>query len=381
MVLTLLLIGIAAVGCRPDSEAQDIALVPETPLPCVRVIPVSTATVTEDVILRANLVAHRQATVMPGAGGWLRELHVDQGDPVIGEETVMATITSEALSLGVSMARTGIEIAQAGLRQAELQLRSARTELERIESLHRRGVATDQQLEQVQLAVEAAEEMVTQARANVRINRDQSRQARDMASDTEVVAPFDGVVYQRMVEVGQLIAAYATPMFVVIDPSQIQVIAGVPEYLEASVRPGTPAQVVLSDGRAIDTTISYVAPGLDMVSRNRTVWAQVENPEGSLVHGGTATLRIELGRVEAVVVPRQAIARVEGSRGVVFVLKPDGSSVAEVTVLLGTLQNDAYPVLEGLEPGTEIVEYGWTYLEEGSLVRVTRGQSCEQAEE
>jgi RND family efflux transporter MFP subunit len=375
----VLAMSLLLIECTRPEGAQDPSAEEAVPPPCVRITTVATRMVNEEVVLRADLVAHRQTLVMPQSSGWLDELNVDQGSRVVGGETVLATLRAESMDLNVTVARAGVEMALAGQRQAELQLQNAQTELTRLEALHERGVATGQQLDQVQTTVEAAEEMVRQAQANVRMLRTQTRQAEDMADELDIVAPFDGVILQRMVEQGQLIFP-ATPMFLLIDPSQLRVEANVPEFQADRVVQGMPCIVDLESGDHMETTLAFVSPGLDMVSRSKAVWAVIDNAQGRLSHGGTATLRIQVERRELPIIPRHAVARMEGDRAFVFVLNEDGRTVREAPVRVGILQDDSYPALESIEAGMDIVEYGWTRLAEGSLVRATRELTCGEEE-
>ncbi|MBN1945219.1 MAG: efflux RND transporter periplasmic adaptor subunit [Bradymonadales bacterium] len=370
-----------ASGCVPQETDPD-AEEPGRRAPCVQVAEVVSEMVTDELELRANLMASRQTAVIARSPGWISELRVDEGDEVVGDETVLATMSMEAQDLNVNVARAGIDMAEAQLNQARLQLEQARIELSRVQALREQGAATDQQLEQVQTTVATLEQLVNQADAHVRMLRTQLRQAQDLASDSEIRAPFDGVVAHRLVEVGQLITNFPpTPLFVLLDPSQIRVIANVPERYAQRVRVGIPATVILSDGTEMEGTLDHVSPDLDLRSRTLRVWTLLDNSDGRLRHGGSAVLRINLGQVVRPILPRHAITRVEGDRGTLFALNPDGRTVRQIEVLLGSLQDQHYPVLEGLAPGDLIVERGWTTLGEGMEVRPTRQPTCDGGEE
>lgn len=379
-VAVLCVVSIA--GCLSD-EATNGTLPPESePPPCVRIMTVESAMVRDQIELRANLMAHRQTAILPRNGGWVSQILVDEGDPVQGNETLMATIRMEAIDLNVDVAEAGTEAARAAQRQAELQLENARSELARVEMLHQRGAASDQQLEQVQTMVATLEEMVRQAEAQVRMLRTQIRQAENLASDSEVIAPFDGIVAHRLIEVGQLITNFPpTPLFVVIDPTQIRVIANVPERHVHRVREGSPVTIVLPSGDETEAALTHISPDLDLVSRTLRVWALIDNPEGRLRHGGSAVLKIDLGQSTRPILPRHVISRVEGDRGYLFALNSDGRSVREIAVPLGPLQDEYYPVLGEIEAGELIVEYGWPHLSEGMAVRVANGEACGDVEE
>lgn len=383
IVSLLLIAGVATnLGCRAPEEAAAETVETAPPSTCVAVEPVAMATLHDEVGARANLLAHRASLVMSRSMGYVAEINVGEGDPVLGGETVLMSIRAQELDLGVGAAETGVEIARAGVNQAELGLGMARTDLERAASLHARGALTQEQLERAEARVEQLEQSVRQAEGQLRLARNAVRQARSFEGDTNVLAPISGVVARKLVEIGELVSAMPpTPLFQIIDATEIRVVANVPERQASRVQEGQPVVVELADGTHTAGELTHVAPALDPMSRTLEVWVVIDNADGTYRHGQSAWIRIDTGTAEHPFLPRHVIKRVEGDYGYLFSLSASGESVHERVVRLGALQDDGYPVLDGLEAGEKIIVHGFSTLAEGSLVRVAEDGSCEASGE
>lgn len=94
--------------------------------------------------------------------------------------------------------RTQLARSEAALQRSQVEHQHADAELERLRSLHRRKLASQQQLDDAQRSARVAKANFQEASANL----DQSQ--RDLAR-TELIAPFDGLVRNEHVDVGQFI--------------------------------------------------------------------------------------------------------------------------------------------------------------------------------
>ena len=122
-----------------------------------------------------------------------------------------------------------------------------------------------------------------------------------------MLAPFDGVVSQRFVEVGEPLIT-GQPVAEVLDPDRLYVSAPIDESDMGRLRPGLPARVTLDadPGGAWAGTVTRLAPDVsDLVEQNRTREVEIEVRPGVgapvPVPGASADVEVVLGRRDGVV--------------------------------------------------------------------------------
>jgi RND family efflux transporter MFP subunit len=114
-----------------------------------------------------------------------------------------------------------------------------------------------------------------------------------------IVAPFDGVVTARNVDVGSLVRADGVdtpPLFTVADIHQMRVYVPVPETYAANLKDGLKATLELPEypDRKFDATIATTSHAIDRKSRSLLVELLADNKDGLLAPGAFARVRFEL---------------------------------------------------------------------------------------
>jgi HlyD family secretion protein len=274
---------------------------------------------------------------------------------------VLMRLDASVTEAQVSLSRRELQAVDAQRQQACLSAERARRELGRISRLAQEGITSTDMLDQAQTSAETAEASCRAARASV----DQARAAVELSSrraDQLVIrAPFDGIVADLSVELGE----YTTPsppgmpippVLDLIDPGSIYVSAPMDEVDSARIAPGQPVRVTIDawPGRSFPGRVSRIAPYvLDREEQNRTVEIEVTLDEPNAVRllpGTSADVEVILQvREDVLRVPTPAL--LEG--GKVLVVK-DGK-LEERTVRTGLRNWDWTEVLEGLAPGDRVV--------------------------
>jgi HlyD family secretion protein len=234
--------------------------------------------------------------------------HVDEGQ-------VLVRFDTESLQAQVDQARASLKSAQATLRQARVDRKRTRSQLARIETLHARGVESDESLETAQLAAEAADAQVFSASAQVNFQRASLALAETSLDKAVVTAPIAGIVISRNVDPGQTVAAaFQTPVLLTIaeDLTKMRVTAGIDEADIASVHVGQPATFTVDayPGREFDASVTELrnAPTViqNVVSYDAVV--EFDNPDLALKPGMTASVRVSTSSVsDALLVPNAAL--------------------------------------------------------------------------
>ncbi|HEX6864720.1 MAG TPA: efflux RND transporter periplasmic adaptor subunit [Thermoanaerobaculia bacterium] len=307
--------------------------------------------------------ARRRAQIAPEVGGKVVAIAHREGEQVKAGEVLMRLDASVGQAQ-VTLSRRELQAVEAQRQQTCVAAERARRELGRISRLAREGIVSADMLDQAQTSAESTEASCRAARAAV----EQARAAMDLSSrraDQLVIrAPFDGIVADLSVELGE----YTTPsppgmpippVLDLIDPDSIYVSAPMDEVDSSRIAPGQPVRVTIDayPGRAFPGRVTRVAPYvLDREEQNRTVEIEVALGDS----GGPDAVRLLPGTsadVEVILQAREDVLRVptpallEG--GKVLVVK-DGK-LEERTVRTSLRNWDWTEVLEGLAPGDQVV--------------------------
>ncbi len=246
--------------------------------------------------------------------GKLVEVLVRANEPVTAGQ-VLARLDPEPFQNAVDQAEAQVASARAAVAQADANLAAALRDLDQLERLFAQGASTRAERDRASTAVDLARASLQGARAQ----RDQAVSARDRARDnlerSVVVSPIAGVVTRRYVDPGQTVvsAMQATPLFdIASDLGQMLAKVGVDEADIGRVVAGQPARFTVSawPDRTFDARVYTVDLAPDPTQAVVTYDAELrlENADGALRPGMTATASIEVGRVDdALLVPAQAL--------------------------------------------------------------------------
>jgi RND family efflux transporter MFP subunit len=191
--------------------------------------------------------------------------------------------------------------------------------------------------------------------------------ARKALADTTVRAPFDGIVGQRLVSVGDYVTR-GTKVATVVRANPLRVELTVPEQFVSEVAPGRPVrlQVDAYRDRTFVGQVRYVSPALSADTRALIVEAVVPNPSGELKPGFFATAQIEQAqRKPGILVPAGAVQTVSGTARV-FVI--NGARAEERLVTTGQVVGDRIEVTNGLKAGEQVATGNLAQLVDGASV-------------
>lgn len=307
---------------------------------------------TETIRITGVLRADRDVTIAAEEMGVVRELLVARGARVREGDPVLR-IEDRALTAQVEQARAAARLAE------ESWARRRRLwEEDRVGS------------ELGYLEARYASEQAAAAHASLEARLERST----------IRAPFDGVLEDRFVEVGAMVAP-GTPVARIVSLAPVRVEGGVPERFAADVEPGAPVRVTLDifPGETFPARADFVGSAVDPSNRTFPIEVRIPNVDGRLKPEMVANLDVVRRSLEGVlVVPREAMVRIEDGF-VAFVVEdgPSGPVAAVRPVRLGASSGNIVVVEEGLVPGDRIVVVGQQELADGDRVQVI----AEQAEE
>ena len=309
---------------------------------------------------RAGTVRARQrARLSPEFGGQAIEIPFREGDAVKQGEVLLRLEDSLQRSRLV-LAERELEALHSERRRACLEAQRAEREFERTRKLASEDIVSDDLLDEIDSGRQGAAAACEAAAANVSRAQASVGLARTELEKTILRAPFDGIVAEISIEVGEWTtpsppALPVPPVVDLLDPSSIYISAPMDEVDSARVLVDQRVRATIDShrDRHFAGRVSRVAPYvLDLEAQNRTVEIEVEfETHGEhLLPGTSADVEIILRvRDDAVRVPTAAI--MEGNKALVL---SDGELV-ERELTPGLRNWDFTEVVGGLEEGELVV--------------------------
>ncbi len=334
----------------------------------------------------------------PVAGHLLRIIHragdsVDAGEVVArvlpGDPPFLDSRAQAEAQAAVRSAEAALAAARTEATRADAELANVRVEADRVETLHRRELASREAYDRAQLALNVAVATAEAARENVNVRMAALDAARvrlmqpgsrdDPASEVEVRAPVGGRVLQVLQESENVVTA-GTTLLRLGDPGNLEIIAELLSTDAVRIQPGARVMIENWGGRDVDPLagrVRLVEPfgfmkvsALGVEEQRVNVLIDITDPPEAwtaLGHG----FRVEVGVVtweadDVIQVPVAALFRDSG-RWAVFRVVDERAVLTPVEV--GRDNGRHAEVVSGLDPGQVIVMYPGEQISDGTRVR------------
>ena len=293
-------------------------------VPSLRVATIAANPATDSVTLPGTTAAFAAANIYARATGYIAKRDVDIGDHVKAGD-MLASLAVPELDHQISQNEATLDQFKSALQQARANRDLAQVTWDRDAPLVQKGWVTPQQGDTDRLGLQARVAAVAVAEANVSSQQnllEVLRQNRDYAS---IVAPFDGVVTQRNVDVGSLVqgnAASGTFMFEVMQKNVIRVWVYVPQDAAFGVAPGIDAVIRVPElpDRKFSGKVTRIADALQSGTRTLLTEIDIPNPDGALRTGIYCSVELHI--------PRKALSLLVPADAVIF--NRNGMQVAVV---------------------------------------------------
>jgi RND family efflux transporter MFP subunit len=316
---------------------------------------VKSGTIIVGPIISGELTPSREATVRAEIGGAIEDVSIDEAQPV-AKGALLARIETRNLD----DARLS---AASALRSAENQLAVARRETERTERLVEAGALAARELDVARNTVTAAEAAVADTRARL-------ASAERSLGDTTIRAPFTGIVANRSVHTGDVVAP-GEELFRIIDPSSMRLEASVPSEDLSVLRIGAAVEfTVRGYDRSFTGRIERIAPQADSTTRQVPIYVAIPNVGGRLVAGLFAEGRVVSSSAKGLIVPLNAVNITEKEP---WVLRVRNGTTERVAVSLGLRdpRREEVQVVSGLDDGDVLLRGAAQGISPGTPVKVT----------
>lgn len=342
-VVILALVGAAAFTLMQNKKViEESKKLPPLRAIAVTVSPVEEKTFSDNLSVLGTVIANREVNVMSETSGKVTDVLFDNGQTV---------------SKGQTLVRIDGELRQAALQTAQVNFDKAQADLNRFEAALRDKAITEAQVEAARFGLKAAEAQLTVAKRQLR--------------DTQVTAPFSGVINAKMVEVGSMLVAMPpTVIASLVDISTLKVRVMLAEKEVFRIKRGDKVDITT------DVYGSYAFKGaVDVIGvkgdegHNYPVEIVLQNSNEKPLRAGMFC-KASFGNLPSrnmLSIPREALV---GSAKNPQVFVVDGNKAKLKNLVLGTEKGTFIEVLEGLQKGEQVIVNGQINLNDGMEVKV-----------
>jgi RND family efflux transporter MFP subunit len=321
---------------------------------------VKRASKSHSLTLPGNVQAFQSATLYARTNGYIKAWYKDIGAPVKTGDLIAEI---EAPDVDAQLRQS-----EATLVQARANLDIAKLNYERQQDLLQKKVISQQDFDTSRTTMDAQEGAVKAADANV-----QNLQVQQ--GFQKIVAPFDGIVTNRYIDVGVLVSlgstGTGTQLFAVAQTDPLRIFVYVPQTNAPDIHDGMNAKLLVSEypGRTFDGTVTRTAGAIDPASRTLLTEVDIPNKDGALYAGmyGQIKFTLEEEKPPILLPANELMFRTAGP--MVAVVDKD-NKIHLQTVKIGRDFGTSVELISGLDEGVTLVVNPTDDLQDGTVVTV-----------
>jgi len=359
-----IVIAVLGIGWRVWNGRNTAETAEDQTVPTVQVIKIKIAKNGGNLALPGDLQAFASAPIYAQVSGYVQKWFFDIGAHV-KKGDLLAEIDPRTYEAALAQAK-GM------LARDSATLANARVDLNRYQALAAQNAVSAQQLATQQAKVGAEAGIVDADQAQV-------AQASINLAYTRIVAPFDGIVTSRAVDVGNLVTVgtpTATPLFTVADQSRLRLYVRVPQNYAPYIRDGMQVSFTVPQypGKLFHAKLVANANAVASATGTMLVQFAVDNKDGTLQPGAYADVKFPLpAGANGIRVPATAlIFRDAGMQ----VAKVDATGHVKLqTVTIARDLGASVDISSGVSPADRIIDNPADALQDGDEVKVGEAAS------
>lgn len=344
-MIAIALLALAASACGSRGKSEQAA---EAQPAAVRAVPAASVQAAAQTRAVGTLAPRDEIRLAFKVGGIVDAVSVESGD-VVRKGQLLAALKRAEVDASVAQAAEAVE--------------KSRRDLDRARQLRIDEVATEEQVQDLTTAYNVARSNLEAVRFNARFAR--------------IEAPADGIVFERMVEAGELVQPGQPVVVLGSTDSGWVVRVGLADRDAVRMETGAPAQVTFDafPGRAFTGKVARIGAAADRVTGTFEVEVEVQPDGARFARGLVAKVTLPLAALPGVaatatVVPVTALVEADGQQATVFVLDRGRNLARRRQVALGPLLGEQVVVTAGLATGDAVITDGAAWLTDGRAVRV-----------
>ena len=318
-------------------------------VPTVRVRSQSAEQRLTEITLRGRTEALQSVDIRAETYGRIVELTIERG---------------ARLKEGDLIARLSPESRPAALREAKALREQRRIEFTAAQKLSEKGFRAETQLAEAEAALEAADAAVRRAEVEL--------------ENTEIVAPFDGIADDRMIDRGDFVEL-GDDIARIVDLDPILVVAQVNELDVGRIERGAVGNARLITGVEVAGQVRFVGSMADPQTRTFRVELEVPNPDGAIPDGVSAEVRLPVGEVRAHRVSPAILSLTDAGEVGVKTINADNTVRFRPVEIVDNTLNGVW--LAGLPETVTFITVGQEFVTDGQEVRPVPEQAPAEAPE
>jgi membrane fusion protein, multidrug efflux system len=357
--IVAVLVVVTGIRAREDSDTKLKEWTDNQAIPTVAVILPDGKVLNATLDLPGRLEAYYRAPIFARVSGYLKSWTADIGARVKAGQ-VIAEIEAPDLDQQLLQARADLASAEASAKLSEATLNRRKT-------LIASNFVSMQEIDERTADLSNKNGTVKADQANV-------ERLEALAGYKKITVPFDGIVTARSTDVGALINAGGTagpPMFVISDIKRLRVYVNVPQSYVPAIKIGARAVISVPEykTRTFAATVEASSQAVDINSGTTQMQLALDNPNGELMPGGFANVRLSLAH-ESVPLSIPSSALIFDQSGLrVATVGPDNRVVLK-TVTIGRDLGRNIELAAGVSPEDRIITAPPDGVADGDQVRV-----------
>ncbi|PIE42196.1 MAG: hypothetical protein CSA47_01740 [Gammaproteobacteria bacterium] len=361
--IILLMLGLSAcdTSTTNDNEADEAATEAVIPPKVVAWLALTDAEQTPSRLLSGQVIAAESTPLSFESSGQIQTLAINIGEAFKSGQT-LATLVPTNYQLQIKKAQAQFDSAVATRDRA-------RKEVRRYERLVKSAAVSKSQLDHLRLQLKSAQENINAGKAQLDL-------AKKQLDDTQLIAPFDGVVTRKLAEVGQLTGP-SSPVLVVEAAKPPEVVIGVPENLIQNLSIGQTVRVnfpALTPPLALSGTVAEISIQASLGSF--PVKITLDAPSKNVKSGMTAEVLLQQPTDQVTnagryfYIPPHSLGAGENDKHFVYRIadKHDDLLLERVPVTVAGLGGETLQISGDLHVGDKLVRSGLGFLHDGQSV-------------
>jgi len=336
----------------------------------IALVKVESRNLSRTVPLTAQLSPFLQTDIEARVPGYVEKVLVDRGSKVRRGQ-LLVVLSAPEMASQTSTSESSLHQAEADVFQAKASAAAAASTYERLlEAAKTPGAVAGNELIQAQKQKEAAEAVVQAREASAKAASSQLNSTQEMQGYLRVTAPFDGIITERIVHPGMMVASGSHQTLLRLQhTSHLRLIVPVPETYVGNLTHGKAVtfRVPAHPGKSYSGKITRIPESLDTQSRSMMVELDVLNGDGSLAPGMYPTVDWPVSSGDDLLfVPTSSVVTTTERT---FVIASVNGRAHWVSVSKGPASGEQVAVRGDLNAGQSVVKQATDEIREGTPLR------------
>jgi len=320
--------------------------------------------------LVGNLEAGSQVEIRTRYSGYIKSMPFNVGDLIKAGEVILELNDSENREL-LSKAKSSLTVAKAQLKAQVTSEELAQKAYQRLLVLQKSGVSTTQQMEEALANLAIAQSQTELEEARVEQAESDLEQSRLRLQENQILAPTNGFMAERLVDVGDL-AKPDVALMKIVNLETVRTVVHIVEKDYEDVKIGQKAAITVDTfpDKIFSGQVIRKAPVLDPLTRTAAVYIEIPNSDFSLKPGMHARVSIVFEhRHKTNVLPIASLTRrKDGPGSAVFIIGGNPPITERRNIEVGINDGELVEILSGINAADLVITLGNRLVDEGQTV-------------